>query len=72
MTGMRSEELFTLHWNDVNFEKGFLTVNKTIYYKNVNNYSFNEPKTHASNRDIVLDSDTLKLLKEWKKNKPAL
>jgi integrase len=67
MTGMRIGEATAIQWEDINFETGVLKINKTLYYKNLNYYEFVEPKTKASTRFIVLDEDTLSLLKEWKK-----
>lgn len=33
----------------------------------MNEYKFVEPKTQVSNRTIVIDDDTIRELKEWKK-----
>ncbi|MBC6314070.1 tyrosine-type recombinase/integrase [Listeria grandensis] len=66
MTGMRIGEATALQWDDIDFETGVLSITKTLYYKNLNEYYFVEPKTKASTRQIVLDTDTLHLLKEWK------
>lgn len=66
MTGMRIGEAAALQWNDIDFETGLLTINKTLYYKTMDDYEFVEPKTQASNRIIVVDTDTIRELKEWK------
>lgn len=66
MTGMRIGEASALQWDDVDFENGTLDISKTLYYKNISNYHFTEPKTRASIRMIALDSDTVRLLQEWK------
>ncbi len=47
-------------------ENGILNINKNLLYKSQTNYKFGEPKTKASNQQIVLDNDTLRLLKDWK------
>lgn len=39
---------------------------KTLSYKSAEDFDFTEPKTQASIRVIALDSDTLRLLQEWK------
>ncbi|EPM6849844.1 tyrosine-type recombinase/integrase [Enterococcus faecalis] len=65
MTGMRIGEATAIQWEDINFKTGVLKIDKTLYYKNLNHYEFVEPKTKASTRFIVLDEDTLSLLKEW-------
>ncbi|WP_339229604.1 tyrosine-type recombinase/integrase [Oceanobacillus sp. FSL K6-2867] len=66
MTGMRIGEATAIQWEDIDFDAGVLSIDKTLYYKNLNNYSFVEPKTKASVRHIALDEDTLTLLHEWK------
>ncbi len=66
MTGMRIGEATAIQWNDIDFETGVLSINKTLYYKNLNDYRFTEPKTKASIRHIVLDKTTIILLKAWK------
>ena len=66
MTGMRIGEAAALQWSDIDFETGILSINKNLYYKTMTDYKFVETKTQASIRDIVIDDDTLKELKEWK------
>lgn len=65
MTGMRIGEATAIQWEDIDFETGLLSITKTLYYKNINEYKFVEPKTKASLRYIALDDDTLELLKQW-------
>lgn len=72
MTGMRTGEATVLQWLDINFDTGILDINKTLYYKSRDDFKFGEPKTKASKRHIVLDSDTLMLLKEWKTSQNIL
>lgn len=76
MTGLRFGEAQALEWdNDIDFENQTLHVNKSMYYKNANEFYVTEPKTKASNRVIALDDDTIRLLKDWKavqtKNVPS-
>lgn len=66
MTGMRIGEATALQWDDLDFDKGTLNISKTLAYQNVENFHFTEPKTRAGIRVIALDSDTLRLLGEWK------
>lgn len=66
MTGIRIGEAMALSWDDLDFNTGILNIDKTMIYKNRNNYRYSDPKTKASKRQIVLDDDTLKLLQEWK------
>lgn len=65
MTGLRFGEAQAL--TDIDFEEKTLTVNKSMYYKNANEFYITEPKTKASNRIIVLDDNTIEFLKDWKK-----
>jgi integrase len=66
MTGMRIGEATAIQWEDIDFETGVLTIDKTLYYKNQTTYKFVEPKTKASTRHIVLDKCTLAYLDEWR------
>lgn len=63
MTGMRVGEATAIQWEDIDFDTGILSIDKTLYYKNQNAYYFTEPKTRASIRKIILDKTTLLLLK---------
>ena len=67
MTGMRIGEAAALHWSDIDFDTGLLSITKTLYYKTMTDYKFVEPKTQASIRTIYIDADTLNELKAWKK-----
>jgi integrase len=67
MTGMRVGEATALQWSDIDFEEKTLKINKTLNYKNAQEFEFVEPKTKASNRVIALDDVTMEYLKEWKK-----
>lgn len=66
MTGMRIGEATALLWEDLDFNNGTLSITKSLLYKNQQNYRFGDPKTKASNRQIVLDQDTLSLLVLWR------
>lgn len=72
MTGMRIGEATAIQWSDIDFESGILKIEKNLYYKNLDDYRFVETKTKASDRQIVLDSDTLSLLQEWKEVQQAV
>ncbi len=72
MTGMRIGEATAIQWSDIDFDSGILKVDKNLYYKNLENYRFVETKTKASERRIVIDSDTLALLRDWKEIQQAV
>jgi integrase len=65
MTGLRSGEARALKWEDVNLKKGTVTVNKTLYYRNANDYELNAPKTVSGFRTIKIDPQTNEELLEW-------
>ncbi|MHB1502095.1 MAG: site-specific integrase [Candidatus Dormibacteria bacterium] len=52
-TGMRQGELMALRWQDVDFERGTLTVNGTLH-RIGGGWSIGEPKTSRSRRLVVL------------------
>lgn len=70
-TGIRLGELLALTWDDIDFEKNFLYVNKTVYtiYKNGKNIAYvDKPKTKQSNRVIPLPKQLIYILKRYKRN----
>lgn len=66
MTGMRIGEAAALQWSDIDFETGLLNINKTLYYKSMDEYKFVDPKTQSSVRTIYIDADTIRELKAWR------
>lgn len=69
-TGLRIGELLALSWEDIDFEKGILTVSKTCRDGNINGKHIrisDTPKTENSRRQIPLSKTILKMLKEMKK-----
>ena len=64
-TGLRRGELLGLQWDDIDFKKCELRVNKQVRYdKKV--LKITEPKTKAANRTIVLPNELIEVLKEYK------
>lgn len=69
-TGLRIGELLALSWEDIDFEKGILTVSKTCRDGNINGKHVrisDTPKTENARRQIPLSKTILKMLKEMKK-----
>lgn len=67
-TGIRKGEALALTWEDIDFEKKVLTINKTIARNTKNEIVINHPKTQSSVREISLDDITLDILKKWRQD----
>lgn len=72
-TGIRRGEALALTWDDIDFDKGLLNINKTLYYSKDyedQNAKWKEhigkPKTKSSERVIPLLPDVLNMLKQMK------
>lgn len=75
-SGIRIGELCALKWEDVDFKKNCLTINKTIQRvyikdkkKNISKVIITTPKTKNANREIPINKDFLEILKKVKSNK---
>lgn len=69
-TGLRVNEGTALWWNDIDFTKKELRVHHMLIAKNKKEwYRQTHTKTDAGLRTISLDTDTVKILKDWKKDK---
>ena len=69
-TGLRIGELLALTWEDIDFQKGRLSVTKTCHDGNVNGKHciiVDTPKTETSRRYIPLSKPLLAILKNLKK-----
>ena len=62
-TGLRRGELLALRWQDVDLERGTLSVNQTIEQTAERGIAFKEPKTAKSRRLISLGSLTVETLR---------
>jgi len=72
-TGLRIGEICALNWNDINFERKTLRVNKTLSNKVDDQlYIITSPKTNNSIRFVDLDDNLVKLLKEHKDSEKQL
>ena len=62
-TGMRKSECFGLQWDDINFENKALCIRRGVTATKPNERLISEPKTSTSIRTIMLDNDTINMLK---------
>lgn len=65
LTGMRIGEVLGLKWEDINWNRGEITVVRSA---NTRTRVLKDTKTKQSPRTILLDEETLLLLKHHKKN----
>ncbi|MBG9614108.1 site-specific integrase [Bacillus cereus] len=66
-TGLRIGECLALQWEDVDFQKRTLNINKTLLsVKRNQSVTFGPPKNKSSNRVLSLDTTTLNLLNQIK------
>ena len=65
-TGIRRGELLALQWKDIDFDKGLLTVSRTLALNEKKEYILQTPKSATSYRTISIDNETLKTLKKWR------
>jgi integrase len=69
-TGMRRGELLALHWPDVDFDAGTVTVRRTLIMVG-EEFILKEPKTKASRRTISIPAFALDALHEHRKKMVA-
>lgn len=70
-TGLRSGELIGLKWEDIDFDKKTLTVQRSMEYRyNVGEWRVGEPKSKSGYRTIPLTDEAINILnKQREKNK---
>ncbi len=66
-TGMRLGELLGIGWNDLDWDKGTLTINRQLKRVKDQGLVLQPPKTQAGRRTVKLGSSTWSLLKEHRK-----
>ena len=65
-SGCRKGEALAITWNDVNFSKNTISINKTLTMGLENKLIIQPPKTKKSKRVVPLDEATMAILKDWK------
>ncbi|MEW4309460.1 tyrosine-type recombinase/integrase [Rossellomorea marisflavi] len=73
-TGIRAGELVALKWNDIDFEKHTISINKTYYNPKSNtvNYTLVRPKTKKSKRIITVDTKLIELFEKHKEEQEEM
>lgn len=66
-SGMRKEEILALTWEDINFHKNTISINKALKMGLKNRLYVDTTKTADSVRVLNMDSQTMNYLREWKK-----
>ena len=66
LTGLRRGELVGLHWDDIDFKKSTITVNRSACYLGKQGTFEKDTKTDASNRTIAVSNICFELLKQWR------
>lgn len=65
-TGMRKGEVLALQWQDIDFKKNTIAINRTLAKVKNGNLDTQPPKTNSSVRTIPIDAKTIKYLRFWK------
>ena len=65
-TGFRLGELMELEWDDINFNDGIVSVNRSSQYLADKGVFTKTPKTESSIRDVAIPEFVISLLEEYK------
>ena len=71
-TTMRRGEMCALTWDDIDFDKGIISITKALAMTKADGQYIKDPKTKAGIRDIYIPASLITLLKQWKKEQIAL
>lgn len=70
--GLRKSEALALHWSDIDFKKSTITINHTIGFGDNSKLIRQAPKTESSQDEILLDAETLQILRNLKKTTSSI
>nr|WP_242478260.1 site-specific integrase [Enterococcus faecium] len=60
---MRISEALALNWSDIDFQEKTVSINKTLSQRK-NGYKIASPKTKSSTNSLLLDEETLTIMKK--------
>ena len=64
--GFRRGEMIAITWDDVDFQKNTISINKAFTRTKEEGQFLKPPKTKAGNRTVVLPASCFETLKKWK------
>nr|DAX04324.1 MAG TPA: Integrase [Bacteriophage sp.] len=64
-SGMRKGEAYALNWDDIDFEKNQIDINKSLARGENKTIYISAPKNKSSIRKISMDKETMGILKRW-------
>lgn len=67
MSGLRRSELVGLQWPDIDLDRGWLSVRRSVVIVDGGPPIVKPPKTAKSRRTVELDRRTLSALREWRR-----
>ncbi len=71
-SGMRRGEAMALTWSDIDFKKNTISINKTLAAGINHKALVQPPKTRSSKRIIDMDTNTMHVLKDFKRSKKTI
>lgn len=66
-SGIRISETLALNWNDIDFQKNIINIDKTLS-QTKHGYKISDPKTSTNSVKLTLDDTTMKILNKWQIN----
>lgn len=63
--GFRRGELIGLTWNDIDFDKQIISINKAVSHTKAQGQIVGEPKTSSSYRSVYMPVECIDMLSEW-------
>lgn len=66
-TGLRPEEFFALKWSDIDFQKGMVSVQRTMIREPQGGWYYGKPKSDRSRRTVPIPPSLVKGLQEHRR-----